>query len=92
MLGAHPLDPRVLEGATYEQTSTALAWTLWGYRQALSRGERIENVPGYFVRVLASCKRGEKSTRGYWRDDLVAIVYEGTHPNALWHQQGVRRA
>ncbi len=80
LLAAHKLNPDVLVGATYEQTSTAMAWTLWRHRATTGTSEPLRNLPGYFAVVLASCKRGEKRLRAYSGQEMRAIAFEGITP------------
>ncbi len=80
MLGGHSLNPNVLVGATYEQSSTAMAWTLWRHRTSKASGDPLRNIPGYFAVVLASCKRGEKPVRAYCRQDMWTIATQDVTP------------
>lgn len=80
MLGAHKLDPNVLGGATYEQLSTAMAWTLWRHRTSKASGDHLRNLPGYYATVLASCRRGEKRLKAYCRQDMWAIATQDVTP------------
>lgn len=80
MLGGHPLNPDVLVGATYEQSSTAMAWTLWRHRTSKASGGPLRNLPGYFAVVLASCKHGEKRLRAYSRQDMWTIATQDVTP------------
>ena len=74
------LNPDVLVGATYEQSSTAMAWTLWRHRTSKASGDPLRTIPGYFAVVLASCRRGEKPVRAYCRQDMWAIATQDVTP------------
>lgn len=80
MLGGHKLNPAVLEGATYEEMSTAMAWTLWSHRTSRAKGKGLRNLPGYYAAVLGSCRRGEKRLRAYCRQDMWTIVTQDVTP------------
>ncbi len=80
LLGAHKLNAKVLVGATYEEISTAMAWTLWRHRSTTGTPQRLENIPGYFAVVLASCKRGEKRLRAYSSQEIQAIAFQDVTP------------
>lgn len=80
LLGGHPLNPDVLAGATYEQLSTAMAWTLWRHRTSKASRDPLRNLPGYYAAVLGSCRRGEKRLRAYSRQDMWAIATEDITP------------
>lgn len=83
LLGAHKLKPEVLSGATYEEMSTAMAWTLWRHRVTAGTSERLRNLPGYYSTVLASCRRGEKPLRAYSRQDMWGIATQDVTPGSF---------
>lgn len=80
LLGGHRLNPDILVGATYEQLSTAMAWTLWRHRTSKASRDPLRNLPGYYAAVLGSCRRGEKRLRAYSRQDMWAIATEDITP------------
>ncbi len=84
LLGGHRLNPDILVGATYEQLSTAMAWTLWRHRASKASRDPLSNLPGYYAAVLGSCRRGEKRLRAYSRQDMWAIATEDITPAAFF--------
>lgn len=76
-----PLRARVLETASYEEASTAMAWTLHKYSQAIQAQLPFRNVQGYFVKLLRVCKQGEKHLKAFSREDMFGLLELNLSPD-----------
>lgn len=85
---AKPLRARVLESASYEEASTAMAWTLHRYSQAIQAQLPLRNVQGYFVKVLRVCKQGEKHLTAFSREDMFGLLELSLSPDEYLQQMG----
>ena len=79
-----PPPTKVFEGATYEEGSTAFAWTMYRIRQGNCSGPPVKNAGGYFVRMLRACRAGEKHLGPFEDAHIRQMLEEKASPDMFF--------
>lgn len=84
VFGSSPPAPHVLRGLSYEELSTALAWTAYQVVLRQRTGNPINNPAGYFVVMLEACRAGEKHLGAFDEEHVRQMLRTKASPDVFF--------
>lgn len=84
VFGGSPPAAHVLQGLSYEELSTALAWTAHQVVLRQRTGTPINNPAGYFVAMLEACRAGEKHLGAFDEEHIGQMLRAKASPDVFF--------